>query len=448
MLDFQTAKNLIMSKEKILLLTHQKIDVDGLASILAFGTFLENLGKEVKIISTNEIPDSFEFLPFTKKVQISKNATKDFVISLKLNGASIEKLKYNTEGDKLNIVISPKNGEISQEGISFAKGIGKFDLIICADTASLENLGDLYFENTNLFFETPIINIDHHVTNGGFGQINLVDITSASATMIIFDLIKIFSENWKEIIDEDLATLLMAGLITDTGSFQYNNTSPKALEYAADLMDLGARQQEIIKNIYKTKQLSMLKIWGKILTNIKEDPISRVVWSEVDKNDFIETGATINEADGLIDELMTNAPGSEVIILAKEGTDDKIYVSLRSNAIAVDMAEIAKEYGGGGHKMAAGFVISEYQNFDAEIGKFIEKIQIMQKNRLGISEEDVKKIEENKPKKPVETKKDFSAVNVKLDLPEIKKEEKITEKPKSEEKNISETKEKPVEKKS
>jgi len=424
MLDFQTAKNLIMSKEKILLLTHQKMDIDWLSSILTLWTFLENLWKEVKIISTDEIPDSFDFLPFIKKVRISKNATKDFVISLKLNWASVDKLKYNTEWDKLNIVINSKNWEITQEWISFAKWIWKFDLIICADTASLENLWDLYFENTNLFFETPIINIDHHATNEEFWQINLLDITAASSTMIVFDLIKNFSEDWKEIIDEDVATLLMAWLITDTWSFQHNNTSPKALECAADLMDLWARQQEIIKNVYKTKQLSMLKIWWKILTNIKEDPISRVVWSLVDKDDFIETWAGIDETEWLIDELMSNAPWSEVIILAKESRDNKIFVSLRSNSIAVDVSEIAKENWWWWHKNAAWFVIEDYKNFNSEMWKFIEKIQNSQKERLWISDEDVEKLKNKKSEiSENEVKKDFSSVNVKLDLPEQKKEE-------------------------
>ena len=438
MLDFQTAKTLIMSKEKILLLTHQKMDIDWLSSILSLWTFLETLWKEIKIISTWEVPDSFDFLPFTKKISVAKNAVKDFIISLKLNWASIDKLKYNTEWDKLNIAITPKNWEISQEWIQFSKGIWKFDLIICADTADLENLWDLYFENTNLFFETPILNIDHHATNSWFWQINLVDITSASSTMIIFDLIKTFSEDWKEIIDEDIATLLMAWLITDTGSFQHKNTSPKALEYAADLMDLWARQQEIIRNIYKTKQLSMLKIRWKILTNIQEDPISRVVWSSVDKDDFIETWATIEEADWMIDELMTNAPWSEVIILAKESKENKIHISLRSNTIAVDVSQIAQQYWWWWHKASAWFEISDYQNFQAEIWKFIEKIQIQQKERLWISQEDVKRIEEENKKiilEKIEKSKnsweileeknkqnDFN-VNVKLDLPEIKRDE-------------------------
>lgn len=428
MLDFQTTKNLIMSKEKILLLTHQKMDIDWLSSILTLWTFLENLGKEVKIISTDEISDSFEFLPFIKKVRVSKNATKDFIISLKLNWASVDKLKYNTEWDKLNIVINSKNWEITQEWISFAKWIWKFDLIICADTASLENLWDLYFENTNLFFETPIVNIDHHATNENFWQINLVDITAASSTMIVFDLIKNFSENWKEIIDEDIATLLMAWLITDTWSFQQNNTSPKSLEYAADLMDLWARQQEIIRNVYKTKQLSMLKIWWKILTNIKEDPISRVVWSLVGRDDFIETWASIDETDWLIDELMSNAPWSEVIILAKESKDGKIFVSLRSNSIAVDVSKIAKENWWWWHKSAAWFVIEDYKNFQAEMWKFIEKVQNSQKIRLWISEEDIEKLKnKNSENSENEIKKDFSSVNVKLDLPEVKKEEKKPE---------------------
>lgn len=391
--ELKQAKNLLMSKEKILLLTHQKMDADWLSSMLALWVFLERLWKQVKIVSTDPVPESFEFLPFTDKVLISSNAVKDFVISIKTNWAEIDRLRYNTEWDKLNIIVTPKSWDIKEDSVSYNRWIWKFDLIVCVDTWDLDYLWSIYTDNVEMFYETPIINIDHHVTNTAFWQINLVDITASSSTMIIFDLMKEFSENWNEMIDEDVATLLMAWLITDTWSFQHNNTSPRSLDLAADLMDFWARQQEIIKNIYKTKHLSTLKIWWKILSKIQEDPIFRMVWSTVTKEDLKETWANLEEADLLIDELMTNAPWAEVVILIKESFDWEVIVSMRSTSITVDISEIAKHFWWWWHKQAAWFRISKYKNFELEVWKIISYIQDFQKNRLWISDEEIAEIE-------------------------------------------------------
>ena len=106
-----------------------------------------------------------------------------------------------------------------------------------------------------MFYETPVINIDHHASNNDFGQINLVDVVAASTTEVLYKVLLEAEQKYeKKLITEDVATLLLAGIITDTGSFQHANTSPKSMEVSAELLDLGARQQEIIKNIYKTKK--------------------------------------------------------------------------------------------------------------------------------------------------------------------------------------------------
>jgi len=391
--ELKQAKNLLMWKERILLATHQKMDADWLSSMLALWVFLERLWKKVKIISTDPVPEGFEFLPFTDKVLVSSNAVKDFVISIKTAWAEVDKLRYNTEWDKLNIIITPKLWDLNEENVTFSKWIWKFDLIVCVDTWDLDYLWSIYTDNVEMFYETPVVNIDHHVTNTAFWQINLVDITASSSTMIIFDLMKEFSENWNEMIDEDVATLLMAWLITDTWSFQHNNTSPRALDLAADLMDFWARQQEIIKNIYKTKHLSTLKVWWKVLSKIQEDPIFRILWSTVTKEDLRETWADLSEADLLIDELMTNAPWAEVVILIKESFDWNILVSMRWTSITVDVSTIAQHFWWWWHKQAAWFKIPNYKNFELEVWNIISYIQDFQKKRLWILDEDLAEIE-------------------------------------------------------
>jgi phosphoesterase RecJ-like protein len=158
----------------------------------------------------------------------------------------------------------------------------------------------------------------------------------------------------KPLLDEDIATALLTGIITDTGSFQNANTTPKSLTVAAQLVAAGARQQEIIRNIFKTKPLSTLKLWGKVLESVQEDLEHRFIWAKVKHDDFTETGATETETSGVIDELLKSAPNVDFALLLSE-RQEGLHGSLRAIAQGVDVSAIAKIFGGGGHEAAAAF---------------------------------------------------------------------------------------------
>lgn len=383
--EMESAKKLIMSKDRILLLTHQRMDADGLSGILILWTILWRLGKDVKILSSEPVPEVYSFLPFIEKVSNSADSSRDFTISIKKWAwVEIEKIKYDSDDNYLNIYISPKTWKIDEKDVSYSRWLWKFDLIFVVDTWDLDHLWTLYQNNIELFYNTPVINIDHHVTNTWFWQVNLVSTTASSSTEIIFELIKYFSDNWREMIDEDIATLLMTWLITDTWSFRHNNTSPRSLELAADLMDMGARQQEIIKHIYKTKQLSTLKIWWRILSKIQEDPIHRIVWSTVTKQDFKDTWCTPENTDEIIDELLSNAPWAEIIMLFKDCLNWILSVSIRTTSITIDWSQISRHFWWWGHKQAAGFKIKRFTNFDAEVWNVLKYVQEFQRERLWI----------------------------------------------------------------
>ena len=290
---------LLEKSQKILLLTHAKADCDGLGSALASYLVLKELGKDVTIATNDPAPENLNFLPSVDILQNSLAGSADFIITVDTAKTSIDKIKYNVEGDKVNIVITPKSGSFSENDVSFVHGKNKYDLIFVLDTGNLEHLGPIYDRNIEMFYETPVINIDHHSSNTDFGHVNLVDATAASATEILYKYLAYLEKKYdKKLITEDVATLLLAGIITDTGSFQHANTSPRSMETASKLLDLGARQQEIIKNIYKTKKLSTLKLWGIILSKIQVDPVHRIVWSTISKEDFQEADADPDETEG------------------------------------------------------------------------------------------------------------------------------------------------------
>ncbi len=398
--------NLINKSQKVLLLTHAKADCDGLGSMISMYLALKALGKDVVAATNDPAPDALSFLPSINIVQNSISSN-NFVIQLDISKTPLSKIKYkmNDDHSKVNIVITPKEGVFSPEDVSFEKDGAAFDLIITFDTGNLEHLGPIYDRNAEMFFSTPLINIDHHASNTDYGQVNYVDMVAASTTEVLLELLQDMEKHFeKTFINEDVATLLLAGLITDTGSFQHANTSPRAMEVAAKLLDYGARQQEIIKNIYKTKKLSTLKLWGTVLSKVETDPIHRLVWSSISQNDLKETGASAEESEGIIDELLSNAPGAEIIMLFKYHEEGYTSVSMRSTTNSADVGKIATEMGGGGHIRAAGFKRREDINLEKLISETLEKTRNYQAERLNIHPESIVPPNNTQPKeslKPV-----------------------------------------------
>jgi len=381
--------NLLEKSKKVLILTHARADCDGLGASLSAYLVLKGMGKEVTVATNDPAPENLHFLPAIDILKNALSGTKDFIISLDSSKTAIGKIKYNIEGNKVNIIITPKDGTFVESDVSFQQGLNKFDLIFVFDAGNLEHLGPLYDQNVEMFFETPVINMDHHASNTDFGKVNVVDVTASSTTEILYEYLDYLEKKYsKKLITEDIATLLLAGIITDTGSFQHANTSPKAMETSAKLLDLGARQQEVIKNIYKTKKLSTLKLWGIILSKVQVDPVHRMVWSVIGKDDFQDAEANPDETEGIIDDLLTNAPGAEVIFLIKQ-SPDCVSVSMRSTNNQTDVGKFCADNGGGGHVRAAGFKIRDGRPFDAVVSDVVGKVRKFQAERLNIHPETI-----------------------------------------------------------
>jgi phosphoesterase RecJ-like protein len=343
----------LINRSNRILIVPGRPDGDSIGSALAMLFILRKVGKEVAVVTMDAIPDFYNFLPSLDKIQNSLVGLRDFIITL--NGADTEpeKLSYNIEGGQLNIVITPKTGSYSSENVSFSQGGIKYDLIITLDSPDLGMLGTVYSEQPALFKEVPVINIDHHASNRYFGAVNLVDLTATSTGEILVSLAEALNVEF----DADIATCLLTGIISDTGSFQHSNTTPKSLTVAAQMVGFGARQQEIIKHLFKTKPLVSLRLWGKILSAIQYDKDLKFVWAGVDLAAMESVGATGQDIGGLIDELLTSVPGAEIVALLSEREPRVISGSLRAAARGVDVGALAGILGGGGHPGAAGFTL-------------------------------------------------------------------------------------------
>lgn len=374
--------DLIKRSENILIMPSAPVDGDSLGSALALYLALKKTGKEATVVCADPVPDAFRFLPTTKVISEDFTAAEDFIVTLDCRKSKLKTIRTKLETDKVNIIITAKKGKFSAEDVSFHHGPHRYDLIITVDTGDPEQLGRFYEDNPEIFTEIPLINIDHHASNGNFGRINYVDFMSSSTTELLIPLIADLEREYgSDLMDEDIATLLLAGIITDTGSFQNANTTPRSFANAAHLIRHGARQQEIIQHVFKTKNLSTLKLWGRILTKMKVDAEHKIVWSTIGSADFADTGSTDDETGGIIDELMSNAPGTEIVLLLKQKENNLISGSLRTTTPYVDASAIAEMFGGGGHVRAAGFRIEGDDIVKVE-KEVVEKIREFQKNRL------------------------------------------------------------------
>lgn len=366
----------VKGAENILVLTHRNPDGDAVGALISLSKVLSKIGKKLVAVCADNIPQVFSYME-TSFVGKNLSGQRDFIISLDLSQVKAEKFLYKKEDNHINFIITPKSGNFTPEMVSFPGGKFKFDLIIVLDCPDLERIGKPYEENADLFYETPIVNIDHHASNDHFGKINLVDLTATSTCEILVSIFEALSKD-TSLITEEIATALLTGIITDTNSFQNQNTTPKSLTVAAQLVAANANQQEIIRRIYKTRSLSTLRLWGKVLSNIHDETNYRFVWSQIKKADFVAAQASVDDADGVIDELLKTTYGVDFVLLLIE-KEDGLHGSLRAVGKGVDVSRIAALFAGGGHAMAAGFVIEDGKS-DITADQVIAKIRDYQKN--------------------------------------------------------------------
>ncbi len=373
--QISAATSAIGAAQKLLIVPHANVDPDGLGAALACYHIFSQIGKEVTVICPDTKPENLRFLPGYEKLQESIEGTQNFVITVNLQGeVEVDKLRYTVEENKVNIIVMPKSGRITPQHITFGDTRPAYDLIVVVDTADLALVGRFYTENIDLFSSVPILNIDHHISNSGFGQLHMIDTTAASATEVLYDWF-VHEPEFRDHITPDVATLLLTGLITDTRSFQNPNTTPRSLEVAAELLERGARQQEIVRHIYKTKPLSTLKIWGRALHRIQMDGSAGIVWSSVSREDLLEMEATSKETAGILDELISTIPNADIHVLFTEVEEGGLKASMRSSATIDCSALAGKLFGGGGHPRAAGFRIKAYSNFDLAVLDCVQKLK-------------------------------------------------------------------------
>lgn len=295
----QEAKSLIDPYRSFLLLSHEHTDGDDLGGILALGNILSSWGKRVTLVAKNGVPDNLLFLPGQNEVR-----------------------------DRLP-------ADYPAHDVLITLGCG--------------NIGRTGFDELSRWTK-PILNIDHHQDTQMFGTVNMWDPDAAANCELLY---RVFRQ-WQTDIDKSTAMALLTGLFTDTGGFRHANVTATTLEIAADLLRRGAKLDIISRFTFMQKDLPMLRAWALALEHARFDEKRRVIYTVITQDDLEKVGAREEDLDGVV-ELLNTIPEAKFSMLLRQ-RGDEIKGSLRSEPYkGVDVSEIARSLGGGGHKLAAGF---------------------------------------------------------------------------------------------
>lgn len=314
--EIQQIKQEIENCRHVLIVFNNHENTDATASALALFSFLEKNNKSVDIACPNFLlSKNLAFLTGLKNIKTELEHLQKLIIKVDVSHAKIESLSYDIKDNWLSIYLTPKNGLLTKDEIRTAQSAYKYDLIITLGTSELETLGPMFLNNTDLFYRTNIINIDYNPNNERYGQINFIDLNATSVSEMVYRLAKQF---WTTQLEETNATALLTGMIAATHSFKTTNVTPLTLQAASELINHGANREKIIQNLYRTRSLSTLKLWGAALSKIKIDQNKHFAWTSITKEDFIKCAANEEDLRDIISELIGNSPEIDLVLLLYE----------------------------------------------------------------------------------------------------------------------------------
>ena len=302
--SYDKLKEIIDSSEDFLIITHIYPDGDALGSLTALHSLLLKLGKNSKMLCKSSLPYQYKFLPYFSDIE------KD-----------IDKTVFN---NKKSVYI----------------------FLDCAD----EKRADQDFNKIRGDAKC-IVNMDHHRSNTCFGNINIVDSRmSATAEM----LYKFILDKYRSLLDHNIAVSIYVGILTDTGRFQYSNTSANIHKITSELLKFGILPSEICGYIYESDPIGRFKLIQMVFGRIRYIRSLSLIYSYVLNSDFKKLKIPFYSQDGII-ELLRSAEGAKVKAMIKQIDNTSYKISLRTSDSTIDLSEIASKFGGGGHRSASAY---------------------------------------------------------------------------------------------
>jgi phosphoesterase RecJ-like protein len=353
----QQALEQITRAKRILIVGKEHPTNDVLASAAACLLFFRAMGKQADaVIPGIDKKTAPSFLPANTDLSGTVPAMRATTISLNVIDVPLGELLYDVKDGKLEITVVPKRGEWTPQHLSFKHGDDRYDLVVALDAPDMQSLGELSRTQAEFLYRTTVLNIDCSAANEHWGQVNIVDLNAVSTSEILCGLFDTWNRN---LINADIATALLAGMISKTKSFRTQNVTPKTLTTASQLIAMGARREEIVHGLWRTRSVATLKLWGRALSRLEQDRASGLVWAGLSTQDLVETGANISTLEDVIDELIAYAPEAKVIAFVTESERPSgLRVLVHANA-PYSAAELTRQFGATGTRERASFTLKE-----------------------------------------------------------------------------------------
>lgn len=296
------AATALRAAARVTAICHENPDGDTLGAAIAIALAAERLGKTAEIVSADEPPPYLAFLPRIDQVRRAPG-------------------------------LEP-------------------DVAVVVDAADLSRTGSVATEHADWLARARVVNIDHHVSNPGFGSVQLIDHRAAATCEVVALLLAELGVP----LDAEMATALMTGIVTDTHTFAHPNATPRTLRVAAELLEAGAPLSAINRAAYADRPFSTLALWGRILAGVGQRCDGRIVHASMTAGMLVASGAPLTASEGFIDLLGTTR-AADVNVLFKEAGERETRVSVRTSDRA-DAVAITAAFGGGGHPRAAGCTVA------------------------------------------------------------------------------------------
>jgi phosphoesterase RecJ-like protein len=287
----------IAGARRLVVSSHARPDGDAIGSQLAMAFALDTLGKEVTIVNRDPVPATLAPFPGTGRIVVADRVEETF------------------------------------------------DAAIIMECGSLDRTGVVGLDRS------PVINIDHHQGNTAYGAVNWFDPAAAACAEMVFDVIRALGVP----LTPQIATHLYVGILTDTGSFHYSGTSARTFDIARQLVEAGVDPSSVARTVFDSNTLGRLKLFGAVLSAIELEHEGRLAVMRVDHAMAAAAGGTYDDTEGLINLPLT-VKEIRASVFFKELSAAEFRVSLRSKG-AIDVAAVARQFGGGGHKNAAGCAV-------------------------------------------------------------------------------------------
>ena len=311
--EVQQIVEAIRARQRFVLSSHARPDGDSIGSQLAMAYALKAMGKDVVVVNADPAPAPLMAFPAVPDIRIAPSV----------------------EGD--------------------------FDAAIIMECSNLARTGVSGLERCF------VINIDHHPGNSNYGQINWFDASAAACGEMVFTLVRALGVP----LSAEIATHVYLAILTDTGSFHYSSISPRTFDICRETLEAGVDPVMVARNVYDSNNMGRLKLFGAVLSAMQIDQTGHIAIVYLDHEMARAAGGTYEDTEGLINLPLT-VKEIQAVVFFKQDEGDQYRVSMRSKG-AIDIGAVAKEFGGGGHKNAAGCTVTG--PVDALQKQFVERIE-------------------------------------------------------------------------